>query len=285
MSIGAVSISTNAKKEHNGAPFPTGAANNGTSVDSGTGKIVLGNSPLSNDAELLGNRVIPMDGNTIAFEDVPFTVFVRIAGNMIELGTATVAAQLTENGLSVLRLAPGDGQANISLGDGTDIATFGMNNLGNFIWNGALHGQFGAFDMLNGNWQIGFNPGGTFNGAKCEVVGSLTFDYLSDIAGGPQVLDAINDRGKLYVNTGGAGVYNLPGAATAIIGLHYKFCVQAAGGITVVADGADNINIGGVQGSTAGSVSSSTVGSFLELVYVGNNQWIAATSLGPWVIT
>ena len=57
----APGLNTHQKKEQSGAPFAAGAANNGLSVDSSTGKIVLGND--SGDgllpAELISDREIP----------------------------------------------------------------------------------------------------------------------------------------------------------------------------------------------------------------------------------
>lgn len=50
-----------------GAPFPAGSANNGLSVDPGTGKIVLGNDVGGALAALLSNREIPMSGHKINF--------------------------------------------------------------------------------------------------------------------------------------------------------------------------------------------------------------------------
>jgi len=60
MSIGVISISTSAKKEPSGAPFTSGAADNGLSVDAVTKKIVLGNDvgDVTAPARLLSDREI-----------------------------------------------------------------------------------------------------------------------------------------------------------------------------------------------------------------------------------
>lgn len=283
MGIGAISISTSQKKDPAGAPFVAGSARNGTSIDS-TGRVVLGNDVLANDAVLLSNRWVPMAGFNIAFVDVAFTIFTEIAADQIRIATATSLTEIKNDAFALNRLAPGDGRAVVVLGDGNDIATFGMDGNGVFTWNGALAGQYGAVDMLNGRWQIGFNPGGIFNGAQAEVVGSLTFDYFANIAGGVQALSEINDKGKLFTDDGGAAIFTLPGAAVAINGLHFKFCVSSGAGITVQADAATPINVGGAVGTVGGTVSASAAGSYIELVYV-SGVWVAASVTGAWTLT
>lgn len=63
MGIGLISISTSQKKEKSGAPFTPGSAFNGTSVDTATGKIVLGNDVAdpAAPAALVNDREILMD--------------------------------------------------------------------------------------------------------------------------------------------------------------------------------------------------------------------------------
>lgn len=69
MGIGAISIQTSQKRE-SGAPFVSGSADNGLSVDSVTGRIVLGNGvgdPAA-PAALLSNREIPMNGFNVGYK-------------------------------------------------------------------------------------------------------------------------------------------------------------------------------------------------------------------------
>lgn len=279
MGIGGVGIVTNQKKESSGAPFPAGSADNGLSVDNSTGKIVLGNGILSNDAQLLSDRIIPMDGNTIRFEEVPFSVFVRIGGQDFELQTGTSNVTITEEGFSVIRSAAG--QARLNLGDIADIMTISMNGNGELIFNSANTGQVGSIDQAAGNWQIGFNPGGVWNGAKLEVVGSLTSDFFVDPAGGAIGLDDINDKGKLFTDAGGAGSFTLPGAGAGIRGLHFMFAVDTGTGITVIPAGSDTISIGNTTGGAGQTVNSTTIGNFLHLVCLGN-RWVAVSAQGTW---
>ena len=63
MGLGLISISTSQKKEKSGAPFTPGSAFNGTSVDTVTGKIVLGNDvgDAAAPGALVSDREILMD--------------------------------------------------------------------------------------------------------------------------------------------------------------------------------------------------------------------------------
>ncbi len=83
MAIGAVSISTSAKKELAGSPFTPTSARNGTSID-GAGKVVLGNAVGGTLAALLDSREIPSGG---------FNLSLSGTGNF-SVGTATPAARI-----------------------------------------------------------------------------------------------------------------------------------------------------------------------------------------------
>jgi len=77
MSIGVIGISTNAKREQSGAPFPAGSADNGLSV-SPAGTIVLGNDvgEVGSPAALISDREIPMEGFLISMPStVPTDLF------------------------------------------------------------------------------------------------------------------------------------------------------------------------------------------------------------------
>jgi hypothetical protein len=62
MQFGQGSIGFISKKAATGPPFPVNAADNGTSIDPITGRIVLGNDPGDTVAQLLSNREIPLQG-------------------------------------------------------------------------------------------------------------------------------------------------------------------------------------------------------------------------------
>lgn len=67
MGLGVAALNTSAFAPVPGPPFPASAAENGLSVDPGTGAIVLGNDTGGVLATLLSNREIPLDTFTIAF--------------------------------------------------------------------------------------------------------------------------------------------------------------------------------------------------------------------------
>ena len=68
MSIGATTLNTSQKREpQNGPPFVATAADNGLSVDPGTGRIVLGNDVGGSAAGLLSIRDIELNGFEVDF--------------------------------------------------------------------------------------------------------------------------------------------------------------------------------------------------------------------------
>lgn len=78
MSTGAPALVTSQKREPAippGPPFPANSANNGLSVDTVTGQIVLGNDNPGVLATLLRNREIPMAGFTTTFSDTVGGIF------------------------------------------------------------------------------------------------------------------------------------------------------------------------------------------------------------------
>lgn len=75
MSLGAPALTSNQKREPpNGPPFSPTSADNGLSVDTVTGHIVLGQDAGApgDPAQLLSFRDIPVLGNTVEFRNGPF---------------------------------------------------------------------------------------------------------------------------------------------------------------------------------------------------------------------
>lgn len=287
MGIGVISIQTNQRRE-NGAPFPAGSAANGLSVDPITGQIVLGNDfgDPSNPAALTSTRVIPIPGFGIVLQDTPGLIETFFFAGLMQVNTATAFIIINENEFSIERTVPGSGPATLRLNDAFAQVLQGMDSTGVYSIVSNVAGQFGSYDVQNGNWQVGLNPGGsgTFNGAQLEVVGNLTYDLFVNITGGAIAINGNNDKGKLFTNTGGASTFTLPVASNATRGLHFMFAVQQAANLIVQAPGSDTINIGNVVSVVGGTATSNAVGSTLHLVNVGNNQWVAMSSLGAWVV-
>lgn len=89
--LGQSSINTYQKRRQAGAPFAAGSANNGLSVDTVTGKIVLGNDTAGNLATLLSNRDIPLNGFLISLVDVPNSNLIQFGGTAIFVKDTSIA--------------------------------------------------------------------------------------------------------------------------------------------------------------------------------------------------
>jgi hypothetical protein len=103
MGLGSAALNTNQHRQASGSPFVPGSADNGLSVDTTSGEIVLGNDVGGADAALLDNREIPMNGFGIDFTDNGDGLFSRLsAGNMLFEDTVnTLAAVISQNGIAV----------------------------------------------------------------------------------------------------------------------------------------------------------------------------------------
>lgn len=280
MGIGAIAIQTS-QKDDNGAPFPAGSAANGVSVDPVTGQIVLGNDVGGTAAALTSVREIPFAGQGVILQGNG-NVRTSFIPREIRVESNTAQTVINDDGYLNSRTA---GPSIVTLDDGVALVSQGMDSTGVFTYVSNLSGQFGSFDVANGNWQVGLNPGGsgTFNGAKLEVVGNLTYDIFLNNNGGAVLLDEQNDKGKLFTNQGGVSTFTLPTSNPSNAGLHFMFAVQQAVNLIVQA-GADSININGVVSVAGGTATANTVGSTLHLVALGTNQWMALSSQGLWVV-
>lgn len=91
------------------------------------------------------------------------------------------------------------------------------------------------------------------------------------------------DLNKCFTNEGAsAEVYlNLP---TAVAGLTFAFCCQAADGIRVVAAAGDTIQSASNVGAAAGYAKTTEQGAFLRLLAINATQWVAETMTGVWDI-
>lgn len=285
MGIGVIGIQTNQKKEQAGPPFVSGSAANGLSVDPVTGQIVLGQDvgAAGDPAILTSVREIPFSGQGIILSDTPSLINTLFFPGFIQINTATSGVILDQDSLQIARTSPGS-PAIILLNDTFAQVIQGMDSTGIYTMVSNLVGQFGQYNPATGNWQVGNNPGnpGAFNGAQLEVVGDLTYDLSVNTAAGNPAIDDVNDRGRLFINTAGARTCTLPDAPQ--VGFHCMFCVRTATNLVVQAGAADHINIANIAGVVGGNATSNAVGSFLHLVYVGGNEWTAASSLGAWVL-
>lgn len=283
MPIGVIGIQTNQKRD-NGAPFPAGAANNGLSVDPISGKIVLGNNAGAVTAALLSNREIPINGFYIDLT-AGIGVGIRFQNGSIEMNTASGAQMIIDENAFQLYRVPATGPAALILNDGTLQVQQGMDGTGVYVLVSNVAGQFGSYDVANGNWQVGLNPGFPFfNGAKLEVVGNITYDIFVNNTSGAVSIDRINDRGKLFTNENGASTFQLPTVSGADVGVHFMFATVQSSSLTVVADAGNQIEIGNVASLAGGNVTTSQEGSALHLILAEGDRWIAMSAPGAWTV-
>lgn len=273
MSLGAGTLNTNQKRE-TGGPFATGSADNGLSVDAGSGHIVLGNDlgDAAAPGKLLNNRNIERNGFALNIDDAVNGIVFSIFGSSPTLvGPAVsfiaqnnVNSQLLQiyssgllgkggvaTGAGAIEWFPGVGQGCI-LHPGTNPANPGVNNL-------------------------------LIDYAAVRINGTLRNDrFVSPQAASPVAVSSSADKNKVFTNEGaGAAItFNLPAAA---VGLSYTFYVQNANGVVIDAAAGDTIRILALVTAAGGSVSSVTVGSSVILVAINATEWVAIAALGTWV--
>lgn len=99
MGLGAPALNTSQFQQPGGGgpPFPATAADNGLSVDAGTGRIVLGNDTGGNAAQLLNNREIILNGFSLKMPDGTATYFTYIDNVTMGLFEDTPFAGLAAN--------------------------------------------------------------------------------------------------------------------------------------------------------------------------------------------
>lgn len=284
MGIGLVSIQTSQKKKQSGAPFASDAAENGLSVDTVTGRIVLGNNAgaVGNPAQLLNTREIFGNGFNIRQRDSA-SEFTDYNGGSISIRQLNTRFDVTPPNFSMAATG-GVLQPLFTLDDGTQTFDTSLNGAGVAVY-AASGTQIGSIDLANGRWQFG--PVIAFNTATVQVNGTLTNKLLvSPQATGTINLVAANDTGILFTNAGAAGTrtFVIPQIDAAAVGTHYLFCVQQAVNLVVQCNAADTMNLGGSVSSAGGTLTSSTIGSFLHLHAVAANQIIAENYPGVWVI-
>lgn len=178
-----------------GAPFPAGSANNGLSVDPGTGKIVLGNDQPGVLGTLLTNREVPLAGLNISFSNIAADSFADIRGTgsirvhdaAFDLDTNLVkgSVNITDNigGGAVVRLFSTIGQIDLkkvantqvfAIDDGTAPALnlFNLDFTNGIYTLGDVNGKrAGSFLFVDDN---AFGLGGSGMGYKAGADNWLT---------------------------------------------------------------------------------------------------------------
>lgn len=179
MSIGVISLSTNAKKDPSGAPFTSGSAHNGTSIDT-AGKVVLGNDvgdPAA-PAALESNREILMyDAALSQFQiilNAIQTVGVQtlLQGGIIQIdpqdastGQLLVGGSHLGTTADILALTNDFGTSTITArntvdGNATVQAVIDQTGLGNIAALGVRSGNIDRLEVqASGNGVISFRAG------------------------------------------------------------------------------------------------------------------------------
>lgn len=263
MSIGVISISTNAKRE-SGAPFVAGSARNGDSIDS-TGRIVLGNdeNAASRLAQLLNNREIPTSD---VVSGTPFYVTFDDWANVSEMRI---------DGQNLSFVATG----------GNDLAIFSGSTF--MVSSTGLPGLVtsAGINTSNGFWQIG-PVGGVllvYNGAVLQVNGPVTNTLFNSAIGGAYNFDLDLDNAKSFNNPNAAATITVPNTSLRS-GIHFWAECDNAAGLTIQASN-QVIRSGASTSTLGGTITTTTVGSAVHIIQTQAAVLNAVTMTGVWSFT
>lgn len=323
MGIGIVSLQTSQKREQAGPPFASDSADNGLSVDSVTGRIVLGNDvgdPAA-PAALLSNREILTDDGitqfslqlnsptnlvTTTLEGVRVLVSgqantapsVEVVGG--DTSTPQVLVQGAVGGAPEIRVIAGaGGSGNLTLQAGAggsttftsrvsgDIFTFTNNGTDDFefSWSNFAIGVTGM-RFYGATIQIQVGPTlQTKNAADFQISGTTTYRRTVESNGGPTYnIDRNLDSGKLFRNSGAVN-FVLPNMAGANSrpGFVFRCRVFNAAGVTITAVGIA-INFGSLVTGATGTLFSTDVGACITITY-DVDGWVTESFVGAWGLT
>lgn len=283
MGIGIVGIQTSQKKRQNGAPFASDAAENGLSVDTVTGRIVLGNDAgaVGNPAQLLNTREIFGNGFNIRQRDAA-NEFTNYNGGSLQIVQPNGQISLTP---PVTALSSSGGAAvTLQLDDNTQTFDVELNGagIGEYKGGGTVMGRFDPTNLL---WQYG--PTLAFNTAVVQINGPLTKrSFISGPSAGAVAIDRDLDTSKLYTNSG-ALTLTVPvmTGADLRLGFELRVAVLNAGGTTIQLDATQTGLFGGAATTAGGTYGSVTVGSTIKITLVNATTWVAESFTGVWVLT
>jgi hypothetical protein len=149
MSLGVSALSTNQHKESSGSPFATGSANNGLSVDAGTGKIVLGNDSGGSLAALLSDREIPLSGFSIGY--------IGSAKNIYTLpdGSLRIGPDSVSNGAKFQIVSDGNEPEQLIQDDTNGYQFFLVDSVNDMFALGDITGKTNALQLFIDNSNFG----------------------------------------------------------------------------------------------------------------------------------
>lgn len=319
MGLGATALTTNAKKEipvppgPPAPPFDPTSADNGLSVDSVSGRIVLGNDffdPAS-PARLLSDREIVMDNGAgtdcVLYLNSPNNgiitalygyslEIVGIANNTtpsIQVGggfgaNAEITVSTGNSSAADVNITAISGTASLGMACGNDSLELLLDGSGSIVLGVSNFGipiTVVSFDTANNTMQLGATQV-ALNGATVQIAGTLNRRYLRSSKGaGVYNVDRDTDSDLAFINSG-AAVFNLPNMAGSDDrpGFIFRLTVNNAAGVTAQAFAGQTIRFGTLASSSGGTVASVTVGSSVTLMWVGS-VWVAECFTGVWSFT
>ncbi len=288
MGIGLIAIQTSQKKEQSGPPFTSDSADNGLSVDSTSGHIVLGNDvadPLA-PAILLSNREIATQDAvgtnlfSISLNDLFNAINTALNGSNITIadaaGISQLVADVNPGGLTAARLFIQSNTVKWKVQSSTTDVTItsGSANIGVMRFQNVS--PFGVhFHAATGN---------AYNSATVQISGTTTFRRFTQSTGVNVSIDRDLDSGKLWRNSAAVNL-TLPNMAGANSrpGFILRACCNNVAGLTITAT-ALAIRFGSLITSVGGTLNSIDVGACVTIVYDGT-QWITESFCGAWTLT
>lgn len=264
MGLGSAALNTSQKREPGspGPPFPANSAENGLSVDSVTGRIVLGNNVLgiAGPAQLLNSREISTAGFSIFLLDIP-------GGSTNEL-----------NGQGVIASTPGGDQAQFTLqqiamitGNNTFTVSV-LNNDCNLVINSDVPGGSNPpfitlvnnispdfhSSLQNGAFHIGYTnvPPGDNKILTANPAGLFEFGDLSNVTNGSkisiddttglvilQTLVNASPAKKVFSANGSTGIYAMGDVDTAAGGTAIRLNDAGAVEVTTMVNAVPGIDV------------------------------------------
>jgi len=323
MSVGLGNIQYTSPGKASGAPFTPSSADNGLSVDTVTGEIVLGNNVAAILATLLSNREIPMStfqlqllwaaAQSLTFGALGSGTLINaiisnaatLQGQNIQHNVASVftgyrsknfnslgeiefdLANDINNGLfiNVLGSAKAGANTTIFLVAGAEMRFNAATAAGFIRWQTQSTNRMVL--LANGNLRVAANS--TDATARIQADGTISGDRVVSARNiTPVAINLNQERGFFFTNEGAAAliVFNLPAAAAPGVttGYHYTFYVQDVDGIRVTAAAGDTIRIGATVSAAGGTATSVTIGSCLRLQCINATEWVCESLVGVWTI-
>ncbi len=284
MGIGVISLVTSQKREQSGPPFAATSADNGLSVDTVSGRIVLGNDAtgIAGLAALLSDREIDMGAFAVLLNAIATSVVTRLSGDTVQL-TGTNGA------IATIRIATdAGGTSTLDIRNITDILNINAGIVGQIDF---LVGQLNPSGWLRVSTtartaQVGATLVAS-NTATWQVTGSLTNRrFMQSQGAGTYNVDRDLDSAKVFRNSAATNFAfpNMVGANSRV-GFTAGFNCNNVAGITITAAAGQTIRFGSIATSSGGTLSSIDVGAFCQLTLLDSTTWFTESFCGAWVLT